>query len=561
MKVVVDPVTRIEGHLRLQAQVDGGKVTDVWSTSPMYRGIEQVLIGRDPRDAWVFTQRICGVCTTVSALASVRAVENALGITVPDNARLMRNLMGAAQLIHDHVVHFYHLHGPDWFDVTSAATADPAKAAALQASSSSWSKNTTEYFTSVRDRLTKFVQSGQLGLFAGGYWGHPAYRLPPEGNLMLVAHYLEALEWQRDAARIHALLGGKNPHPQTYLVGGMSTPLDPAETSSVGPEILKELRAINARVLAFVRDVYVPDLLYLARSYPEYATSGAGTGNLMSYGEFPDATGAMLVPSGIVQRKRPDALERVDQKKITEHVARSWYSGSTARHPSEGVTEPAYTGPTPPYKEIDTSGRYSWSKAPRYEDTVMEVGPLARVMAARAAGVKRVVQLVDNALPALGGKADRLYSTMGRMTARALETQWLTEQLDGWVKELEANITAGKLQIADTTKWDPSTWPATAVGHGTTEAPRGALGHWIRIADGKIAGYQIVIPSTWNGSPRDAKGRRGAWEEALVGTAVHDPAQPVEILRVVHSFDPCMACAVHVLDGEGQIVSELTVVP
>ena len=561
MKIVVDPVTRIEGHLRIETQVDAGAVTDAWSTSPMFRGIENVLVNRDPRDAWVFTQRICGVCTTVSALASVRAVENALGITIPDNARIIRNLMEATQYVHDHVVHLYHLHGPDWIDLTAALTADPAAASSLQRSLSAWPNNSTEYFAAVKAKLQAFVDSGQLGLFAGGYWGHPAYDLSPEASLVLMAHYLEALDWQREAVKIHAILGGKNPHPQTYVVGGMATAVDPTSSRAVNPTSVSRMKAIAATIKTFVDQVYVPDLLLLARSYPAWTSIGRGVGNLLCVGDFPERDGTRLFPSGVIRNRSLGSVEALDQSRITEDITRSWYTGATPLHPADGVTQVAYTGPTPPFETLDTSGRYSYGKAPRYGGTVMEVGPLARMAVAYAANVTRARQLVDGALGTLGLGTDALFSTVGRMLTRALETQWLAERISPWLDELSANIAAGNLTIADTTKWQPSSWPATATGYGTTEAPRGALGHWVRISDQKIANYQIVIPSTWNGSPRDVAGNRGAWEQALLGVPVHDAEQPLEILRVVHSFDPCMACAVHVLDAEGAEVTEVTVVP
>jgi len=560
MKIVVDPVTRIEGHLRIQAQVTDGKVTEAWSTSPMYRGIEQVLIGRDPRDAWVFTQRICGVCTTVSALASVRAVESALGIRIPDNARILRNVMAAAQHVHDHLVHFYHLHGPDWFDVTGCADADPAEAAALQRSLSEWPENTVEHFTEVKKRVTEFLGSGQLGMFADGYAGHPAHRLTPHGDLLFMDHYLQALAWQRDAVRIHAVLGGKNPHPQTYLVGGMSTPLDPSSPAAVTPEVLDGLRALTRRMRTFVEQVYLPDVLYLARQYPEWTRIGRGVGNLMSCGDFPQADGTLLVPAGIL-RSGGTSVEELDEQRITEDVSRAWYARAEPARPATATTVPAYTGPTPPWTDLDTDGAYSWGKAPRYGGQVMEVGPLARIAIARAGGVARVVELVDGALPSLGGDLEALRSTLGRMTARALETLWFVERLDAWLAELSDNITSGDLRIADPAGLDRASWPARASGYGLTEAPRGALGHWVRIADGELTGYQIVIPSTWNGSPRDGQGQRGAWEQALLGVPVADGDRPLEVLRLLHSFDPCMACAVHVVDPEGTRLADVTVVP
>ncbi len=561
MKIAIDPITRIEGHLRIEVDVTGGAVADVWSSTPTYRGIETILQGRDPRDAWVFTQRICGVCTTVSAIGSVRAIENALGITIPDNARILRNLLEAALYTHDHVVHFYHLHGPDWIDVTQALSADPAATAALQRSLSPWPNNTTAYFTGVRDKLTAFVSSGQLGLFGGGYWGHPEYQLSPEANLLLMAHYLEALDWQREAVKIHAHLGGKNPHPQTSVVGGMATALDPTSPTAVNRSTITALKGIAKTIKDFVDQVYVPDLLLVARSYPAWAGIGSGVGNLLSVGDFPNARGKQLMPAGIVRGKDLSTVEVLDQLKITEDVTRAWYLGTKPLHPSVGVTQPKYTGPTPPYAFLDTTAKYSWGKAPRYGGAVMEVGPLARLMVAYAARVPRARQLVDGALAALGLPVSAMFSTTGRMLARGLETQWVAEQIRPWLNALLANLNAGKLAVADNSKWDPSSWPASASGQGFSEAPRGALGHWVSIKNGTIANYQIVIPSTWNGSPRDAAGNRGAWEQALMGVAVHDPTQPLEIVRIIHSFDPCMACAVHVIDADGGEVVQVTVVP
>jgi hydrogenase large subunit len=561
VKIAIDPITRIEGHLRIEAEIDGGKVTDVWSSTPSYRGIETILTGRDPRDAWVFTQRICGVCTTVSAIASVRAVENALSITIPNNARILRNLMEAAQYTHDHVVHFYHLHGPDWIDVTAALSANPGRTSALQKSMSAWPKNSEAHFTEVKDRLATFVNSGQLGLFGGGYWGHPAYQLTPEESLLLMAHYLEALDWQREAVKIHAYLGGKNPHPQTYVVGGMATPLDPTSPTAINLNTLASLRGVAETIATFVDQVYVPDLLLLGKAYASWAGIGEGPGNLLCVGDFPDSAGKALMPAGIIRGKDLTRVLPVDQAQITEDVTRAWYSTTTAKHPSVGVTQPQYSGPTPPYDFLDTSGKYSWGKAPRYGGAVMEVGPLARMLVAYAAGSPQARRLVDGALSTIGMPLPAMFSTIGRMVARALETKWLAGQLLPWIDELQSNINRGDLTVANNARWSPSSWPARSSGAGFTEAPRGALGHWVRITEDKIANYQIVIPSTWNGSPRDAKGQRGAWEQALMGVQVHDAAQPLEIVRVIHSFDPCMACAVHVLDATGGELAHVTVVP
>src|SRR5512136_2942445 len=282
-RIVIDPLTRIEGHLRIEAQVEAGVVTDAWSASTMFRGIEAILRGRDPREAWLFTQRICGVCTTVHAISSVRAVEDALGITIPDNARLVRNLMEAAQYVQDHVIHFYHLHALDWVDVISALSADPTATSQLARSISDWPNSSPSYFQGVRDRLQTFVNSGQLGPFANSYWGHPAYQLPAEANLLAVAHYLEALDWQRDIIKMHALLGGKNPHPQTYLVGGVAIPVDPNSPNAINPQRIAQLRSLARQGLDFVQKVYIPDLLLVASRYKDWAGLGRGVGNFLAY--------------------------------------------------------------------------------------------------------------------------------------------------------------------------------------------------------------------------------------------------------------------------------------
>ncbi len=565
-RIAIDPVTRIEGHLRIEVEQSGGVVQDAWSTGTMFRGIERIVTGRDPRQAWVFTQRVCGVCTHVHALASVRAVENALGITIPPNARLIRNLLSGVQFVQDHVIHFYHLHALDWIDITSALKADPAATATLcQQTNPGWPNNTTAYFTDIRDRVQAFVDSGQLGPFASGYWGHPAYLLPPEANLLLLAHYLEALEWQREIIKIHAILGGKNPHPQTYLVGGMAATLAPDAPSGVNTTSLATIGSLLTTVQEFVERVLVPDVALLASSYKgTWATIGAGPGNLLSYGEFPERDGvspAPYLPAGRITGADLGAVLPLDQQQIAETVAASWYTyaggGDAAlKHPSAGETTPAYTGPQPPYTSI-TTPKYSWLKAPRYGGAVYEVGPLARVAVAYAAGVSDVRAAVDGFLAGVGLGRAALFSTIGRVAARALETQLLARRLPVWLRELQGNLAAGELAVADLSKWNPDTWPATATGWGTTEAPRGGLGHWMTITDRKVSSFQMVVPTTWNGSPRDGAGNRGAWEQALVGTPLADPARPLEILRTVHSFDPCMACAVHVhRPGGDPIVTE-----
>ena len=555
--IVVDPVTRIEGHLRIEAEVEAGRVSDAWSSATMFRGIELILKGRDPRDAWAFTQRICGVCTTVHAIASIRAVENAIGAEPPPNARLLRNLIIASQCVQDHVIHFYHLHALDWVDIVSALSADPAQTASLAQSISDWPLSSATYFRGVKDRVKAFVDRGQLGPFANAYWGHPAYRLPPAANLMAVAHYLEALDWQREVIKIHAVLGGKNPHLQSFLVGGMATPVDLDRQASINAGSIAEVRRLIHKARDFVTRVYIPDLLAVAGFYKEWAGIGAGVGNYLVYGEYPeeDTPNARLyLPSGVIRRRDLSRVEPFDPSRITEHVKHSWYEyeggDGQGKHPSVGETKPKHTGPKPPFERLSDSEKYSWLKSPRYDGEPMEVGPLARMLVAYASGHQRVRELVGFALGRLGVGPAALFSTLGRVAARGLETQLMAEKMETWLDELAENMGRRDLRIHDNTRWSPDTWPRECTGAGFHEAPRGALGHWVHIQDGAIRNYQCIVPSTWNAGPRDASGRRGPYEEALLNTPVADPQKPLELLRTVHSFDPCIACGVHVVDAK-----------
>ena len=551
-------MTRIEGHLRIEAEVNGGKVTEAWASGTMFRGIEKIVEGKDAREAWIWAQRICGVCTTVHAIASVRAVEDAIGATPPPNAELVRNLIAGSQLVHDHVIHFYHLHALDWVDVVSALKANPARASRLAQSISDYPNSSRTYFQAALRRLKPLAASGQLSLFASGYWGHPAYRLTPEENLIAVAHYLDALQWQRDVIRIHAVLGGKNPHPQTFVVGGMATPLDLNSPQAINAERITFLRERLATMRTFVQQVYIPDVLLVASAYPEWTSIGGGTKNFLTYGGYGNGpigdTASYLFPRGIIHDLDLTTVRPLDQAKITEQVARSWYSYDqgdlAALHPYNGETNAKYTGPQPPYEWLYSDRKYSWLKAPRYDGQVMEVGPLARALVAYAAGVPAVKQSVDATLKKLGAKPAALYSTLGRVAARALESEIVMSRLEGWLDQLERNMNSGDTRIADTAKWAHSSWPQSARGFGPHEVPRGALGHWVEIQNGLISRYQAVVPTTWNASPRDAEGQPGPYEQALVGTPVADPSRPLELLRTVHSFDPCLACAVHVLDAE-----------
>ena len=575
--VTVDPVTRIEGHLRIQADMDGaGTITKASSSGTMVRGVEIILKGRDPRDAWAFTQRICGVCTLVHGIASVRAVENALDYPIPRNAEIIRNLMISAQYVQDHVMHFYHLHALDWVDVVSALKGDPVKTSALAQSISNYPQSSPGYFAAVKEKLTRFVQSGQLGIFANGYWGNPGYRLPPEANLMAVAHYLDALAWQREVAKLHAVFGGKNPHPN-FVVGGAPTAISVgpdqkgAGATAVNMTGLEIVHNVIGEVRRFVDQVYVPDTLAIAGFYKDWFRTGEGVGNFLSYGDLPAKSindiDQLMIPRGAIVNRDLSHVEEVnlrDPRQVQEFVAHSWYRYSTGKdsglHPFSGQTTLDYTGPKPPYESLDMDASYSWMKSPRWKGKVMEVGPLARVLVAYAQGNKEVRELVGMALHKLDLPPQALFSTMGRTAARTLETKWIADAMEGWYQELMGNIRRGDLKTFNGALWEPESWPARAEGVGFMEAPRGALAHWLVIDDGLIENYQAVVPSTWNGGPRDAAGREGPYEASLRGLKLAVANQPLEILRTIHSFDPCIACAVHMVDPEGQEMLEVKVV-
>jgi hydrogenase large subunit len=580
--LVLDPVTRIEGHLRIEAQIDDtGRITRASSSGTMVRGIEIILRGRDPRDAWAFAQRICGVCTLVHGIASVRAVEDALKYPIPPNAQLIRNLMIGAQYVHDHVMHFYHLHALDWVDVVSALKADPKATSELAQSISSYPNSSPGYFATIQRRVKTFVESGQLGIFANGYWGHQAYKLPPEANLLAVAHYLDALAWQRDVARLHAIFGGKNPHPN-FVVGGVpcAISIDPGggtrlagteSATSVNMVGLGQVQDIIREMQRFVDQAYVPDTLAIASFYKDWALQGEGLGNFMTYGDFPEKgmsdPSTFLIPPAVILNRNLSAIQPVDlhaEDQIQEFVAHSWYDYSGGKqqglHPYLGETSLHYTGPKPPYKNLDVDQSYSWLKSPRWRGKPVEVGPLARVLVLYAKGHAPTKELVDSTLKKLDVPAQALYSTLGRTAARTLETKIIADKMQTWYDQLIANIKSGDLRTFNETLWDPSSWPREAKGVGYMEAPRGALGHWIVIRDGKIANYQAVVPSTWNAGPRDPQGQEGAYEAALKGQTVLDPKQPIEILRTIHSFDPCLACAVHVVGETGEELIRVKVV-
>jgi hydrogenase large subunit len=566
-RIVIDPITRIEGHLRVEIEVKDGKIVDAFSSGTMVRGFERILKGRDPRDAWAFTERACGVCTTVHALASVRTVEDALGITIPPNAELVRNLMFCAQYLQDHVVHFYHLHALDWVDVVSALKADPKKTSEIAQSISSWPKSSPKYFADVQKRIAAFVQSGQLGIFANGYWGHPAYKLPAEVNLLGVAHYLEALEWQKEVVKVHTIFGGKNPHPN-YLVGGVPCSVNIDDANALNAERLAHVGQLFDDAMAFVNQVYIPDLLAVAGFYKDWGAIGGGLENYMAYGDLPvngyGDPSHFKFPRGVILNRNLAEVLPVDGKsadQVQEFISSSWYEYSggdaTGLHPWAGETNLKYTGPKPPYDYLDVTKKYSWLKTPRWKGHAMEVGPLARLLVAYASGREEVKDAVNGALKALDVPVAALFSTLGRTAARGIETQLIA----GWSKEfytqLLTNIKNGDTRMFNNERWDPDTWPQEARGVGMSEAPRGALAHWIVIKEKKIDNYQLVVPSTWNASPRDAKGERSAYEASLIGTPVNDPEKPLEVLRTIHSFDPCLACAVHLYDERGTYVHQI----
>ncbi|MDD5367005.1 MAG: nickel-dependent hydrogenase large subunit [Gallionellaceae bacterium] len=579
-RVVVDPVCRIEGHLRVEVNLDSNNVIrNAVSTGTMWRGLEVILKGRDPRDAWAFTERICGVCTGTHALTSVRAVEDALGIQIPENANSIRNIMQLNLQVHDHLVHFYHLHALDWVDVVSALKADPKRTSELAQSISNWPLSSPGYFRDLQNRLKKFVESGQLGPFMNGYWGNPAYKLPPEANLMAVAHYLEALDFQKEIVKVHTIFGGKNPHPN-WLVGGVPCAINLDGTGAVGAinmERLNLVKSIIDRSIEFVEQVYIPDLIAIAKFYKGWLYGGGlSSKSVLSYGDIPDkandySAANLMLPRGAIINGDLSKVHDVDLRdpdQIKEFVSHSWYKypdESQGLHPWDGITEPNFVlgpntkGTKTNIQELDESGKYSWIKSPRWRGNAMEVGPLSRYIIGYAQKNPEFKEPVEALLKELDAPVQALFSTLGRTAARGLECQWAGHKMSYFFDKLMANLKAGDLNTANVEKWDPSTWPKEAKGVGFTEAPRGALAHWVRIKDGKIDNYQCVVPTTWNGSPRDHKGQIGAFEASLMDTPLAKADQPLEILRTLHSFDPCLACSTHVMAPDGQEMTKVRV--
>ena len=583
-RVVVDPVTRIEGHMRVEVNLDKDNVIrNAVSTGTMWRGLEIILKGRDPRDAWAFTERICGVCTGTHALTSVRAVEDALGIQIPENANLIRNIMQLNLQVHDHLVHFYHLHALDWVDVVSTLKADPKKTSELAQSISPWPLSSPGYFRDIQTRLKKFVESGQLGPFANGYWGNPAFKLPPEANLMAVAHYLEALDFQKEIVKIHTIFGGKNPHPN-WLVGGVPCPINLDGVGAVGAinmERLNQVRHICERTKEFHEQVYLPDVLAIASFYKDWLHGGGLAGkSMLSYGDLPRrhndySNDSLMLPRGAIingDLSKIHAVDIKDPEQVQEFVSHSWYKyadESKGLHPWDGVTEPSYVlgqghkGTKTKWEALDESAKYSWIKAPRWRGHAMEVGPLSRMVLAylQPKQYPFIKDTIDFALKKLDVPVAALFSTLGRTAARCIESLYCADLQLAQLNQLVANCKAGNTATANVEKWDPATWPKEAKGAGFTEAPRGALGHWVKIKNGKIDNYQCVVPTTWNGSPRDTKGQIGAFEASLMNTPMAKADQPLEILRTIHSFDPCLACSTHVLSPEGRELAQVTVQP
>jgi Ni,Fe-hydrogenase I large subunit len=565
-RIVIDPVTRAGGQFRVEAEVAGGSIVEAWLSATSFRGLESVLRGRPARDAWLVAQRVCGASTGVHALASVRAVENALAINVPKNARLVRNFLAGTTLVQEHVVNFYLRELADWADPVAALTSDPVATSNLAHSISDWPNSSSDWYAATRDRLAALIAPS--GPLATPWAGHPAYRLPPEASLMLYGHYLEALDWQRALVRIRTILGGKSPHPQTFLVGGMAIspewggPTLPSggehpwrsarhEPPPLSQEALATIDALLSDAASFIDGAFVPDVLTIAAHYPEWQSIGRGIGHYLSFGEFPmaDSLPQLLLARGRVMDRDFANPRAIDPASVAEAVDHAWYDADATNDAllpmAMGQTRPHYAGPALPYSSLTGFDKYSWVKAPRYADDPMETGALARLLLAYGAGNSYVKSAVDRVAFELHGGMDAMFSTAGRSVARALEAQLVAACMAEWLRELVANLAQGDLALVNLDAWDPARWPSVASGIGLAEGPGGAVGHWLTIRDGRIADYQIVDGSTWNGSPRDNRGRPGACEQALVGTPIADATRPLELLRTVHSFALCAACAVH----------------
>jgi len=562
-RITVDPITRIEGHLRIDCEVDQGQVSDAWSSGQMWRGIEVILQGRDPKEAWLYTQRICGVCTTVHAIASVRAVENALNLEIPLNAQYIRNLIIAGHGIFDHLVHFYQLSALDWVDIVSALDADPKASAKLGQQLSNWHRNSVSEISGIQQKLKKFVDSGQLGIFASGYWGHPAMKLSPEVNLLAVTHYFQALEYQRKINQIVAILGSKTPHIQNLAVGGVANPVNQDSPVSININKLYQIKSLIDEIQAFIKQVYLVDVAAIGGFYPDWTQYGAGVLNYLSVPDLPtDSKGeSFMLPGGYIPEAQMGSFQAISSfqdaffsKNVKESIKHAWYKGDWDRHPYVEETVPEYTG-------FQDQGKYSWIKSPNFQDQPAQVGPLANVLAMVAAGHQPTKDYLDATLSTAGKVAgtqiplSAVHSTIGRHAARAVRAAVLTDTLNESWKALVDNIGKGDTEICN----QPSFPKGEIQGFGFHEAPRGVLSHWVVIKDGKIENYQCVVPSTWNAGPRGKNDELGPYEASLVGNPIAEPEKPLEVLRTVHSFDPCIACAVHMMDQEDQEIVKVKV--
>jgi hydrogenase large subunit len=539
VRTLIDPVTRIEGHLRIELEVENNVVTDAWVSGTLFRGLEQIMKNRAPQDAFFVSQRICGVCPVSHGHTSSMATDAAFNVVIPNNARIIRNLLEGAQFLHSHILWFYNLAALDWVDVSQALKADVAQTYALAEQVGT----STADFAGVQAKLKALVDGGQLSIFTNAWFNNTAYSktMPPEFALIATAHYLEALAYQAEASQISAIIGGKMPHVMTSIPGG--TAFVPTADK------LANIQARFIKIRDWVQNTMIPDTLALAPFYPEATTYGKGVGRFMAYGVFDKENRKpedRYLPAGIIQDGLK--LESVDEKKILEYVDRSFYEEypqgpNKGLNPLEGVTQPQ----APKYDTTTPNGKYTWSKAPRYDGKTMEVGGLSRVLVAYLRGVPAIKELVDGTLAKLGvaGKPEVLISTLGRTAARPLETLYVANTMIDQVAELIASLKGG-----DSKFFQPYD-DAEGQGVGMWEAPRGALLHMTNVKGHKIQNYQCIVPSTWNVSPRDANSNvRGPMEEALVGNPCTDLKQPLEALRTVHSFDPCIACAVHVIDAK-----------
>ncbi len=557
-RVIVDPITRIEGHLRIEVEVDENNVIqNAFSSSTLWRGLETIVKDRDPRDAGFLMQRICGVCTYSHYRAGIEAVEDALEITPPLNAKLTRSLMNQALFMHDHPVHFYHLHGLDWCDIVSALSADPAAAAKEAFKYTKYPVAAGEGdLLKVKDKLKAFVDKGELGPFANAYWGHETFNLTPEQNLIVASHYLKALEIQRTAAQLMAIFGGKQPHPQSLTVGGVTCIMDLMDPSRMGEYLTK-----YKEVSDFIQNAYYADVLMAGAAYAKEpsVTSEAGTMNFMSHKEMQLNRTEYLFDSGIIMNGDLSTVHPINEDLITEEATHSWYEDNEPLHPYDGKTNPKYTGMHERMtvgpdgediasKSIDETGKYSWIKSPRYDGKSMEVGPLASVLVSYASGNEKIKKVVDEFLEATGLPTAALFTTLGRTAARALQTKAIIDNGLETFTTLIENLKVDQETCAPYKIDKNKEYKGRFIG----DVPRGMLSHWVRIENGVISNYQAVVPSTWNAGPEDSRGQKGPYESNLVGMKVKDITQPLEIIRVIHSFDPCIACAVHVMDTKGK---------